>query len=427
MSDCTVKGCPDPRNEAEWHLRPCLHIEGVEHAEGGHHHHWPKQSQGGTEIVGFPCAFCHDRIDNGSWGNKVENINGERHWFVWDIHGECLIDKVIGQVDGGVETAMQVAGVEPPAVTVATDTEAPTLPTVVEVAYNKTSLDIPENMPEEEWTALMGSLQQMVDSVPWWVGDALAFGERVYGETYAQAVEATGMKVERLKNYVWVASHVEKSIRIDNLSWTHHYQVAALLPERQAMLLQRAKDEGMTVEELKRLVRHESIQALTSSESNEWYTPRRYIEAIREVLGEIDLDPASHALADKIVKAKQYYDLEIDGLKEYWEGRVFLNPPYGDLVGSFIEKLTREYDAGRVTEAIALVNAHCTDTSWFQLLWPHVLCFTDHRINFYKSEDMTPATGSTHGNVFIYLGPNEGKFAGVFAQFGTVVKRFGNP
>lgn len=100
MANCTVSGCPDPRNEAEWHLRPCLHIEGVEHAEGGHHHHWPKQSQGGTEIVGFPCAFCHDRVDNADWGNKVENINGDRHWLVWNIHGEILIDKVIGEADG---------------------------------------------------------------------------------------------------------------------------------------------------------------------------------------------------------------------------------------------------------------------------------------------------------------------------------------
>ncbi len=124
---CTVAGCPDPRNEAEWHLRPCLHIGGVEHAEGGHHHHWPKQSQGGTEIVGFPCAFCHDRIDNGNWGNKVEPFpDGTRHWLVWDLHGECLIDRVIGEspsVDGGVATAMEVAGIGPPTVTVATDTK----------------------------------------------------------------------------------------------------------------------------------------------------------------------------------------------------------------------------------------------------------------------------------------------------------------
>jgi len=38
--------------------------------------------------------------------------------------------------------------------------------------------------------------------------------------------------------------------------------------------------------------------------NNNWYTPARYIEAARTVLGEIDLDPASDARGQSVVQAK---------------------------------------------------------------------------------------------------------------------------
>lgn len=55
-------------------------------------------------------------------------------------------------------------------------------------------------------------------------------------------------------------------------------------------------------------------QLLNSSASAEWFTPPRYIEAVREVLGAIDLDPASSLAANRIVQAKRYFT-EVDILK----------------------------------------------------------------------------------------------------------------
>jgi hypothetical protein len=56
-------------------------------------------------------------------------------------------------------------------------------------------------------------------------------------------------------------------------------------------------------------------------------------------------------------------------------------------------------------QAVVLINAHATETDWFRPMWDHVLCFTDHRISFLRG-DSGVATGSTHGSVFVYLGPN---------------------
>lgn len=164
-------------------------------------------------------------------------------------------------------------------------------------------------------------------------------------------------------------------------------------------------------------------QLVQQSLSNEHYTPAKYIDAAREVLTGIDLDPASCPEANATVKATEFYSAKDDGLRREWRGRVWLNPPYGGLTGRFITKLVESYDAGKVSAAIALVNAHCTDTSWFQHLWTGCLCFTDHRINFAGDDTRS---GSTHGSAFAYFGPNEKAFVREFQRFGAVVRQVVN-
>ena len=165
----------------------------------------------------------------------------------------------------------------------------------------------------------------------------------------------------------------------------------------------------------------EAWQNIHSSKSNEWYTPEEYIEAARRVLGSIDVDPASNEEAQtNVVRAETYYTEQEDGLAYDWRGTVWLNPPWGKEHPQFVERLLNQYARGNTTAAILLVNAHSTDTAWFQPLWNHILCFTDHRINFYGSE----GSGSTHGSVFVYLGPDRKAFAEAFSKFGAVVERY---
>src|SRR5258708_17152650 len=104
--------------------------------------------------------------------------------------------------------------------------------------------------------------------------------------------------------------------------------------------------------------------------TNEWYTPARYIEAAREVMGGIDLDLASCEFANHVVQAAHFYTQETNGLMHPWYGRVWLNPPYGKTMqggGSNLEYFTRHlvdhYQCGNVTEAILLIPAN-TATTW---------------------------------------------------------------
>jgi ParB family chromosome partitioning protein len=174
------------------------------------------------------------------------------------------------------------------------------------------------------------------------------------------------------------------------------------------------------------LMAYAKAGTLNSSESPEWYTPERYVDAAREVLGSIDLDPASSAAANEVVRAKQFYSATDDGLAQPWYGRVFLNPPYGTSApkgsATFVPKLVTEYQSGRTTAAVLLTSAHGTDTEWFSLLWDYTLCFTDHRLAFWNEDG--DSAGPTFGSAFTYLGPDRDAFAHVFGAFGAIVVRW---
>jgi hypothetical protein len=101
---------------------------------------------------------------------------------------------------------------------------------------------------------------------------------------------------------------------------------------------------------------HTLTAGVLASTGVEWYTPAQYVDAAREVLGGIDLDPASCDQANRTVRARTYYTAQDDGLEHYWHGRVWLNPPYGKSSALFVGKLLAERAAGRVDAAIVLLN-----------------------------------------------------------------------
>lgn len=176
------------------------------------------------------------------------------------------------------------------------------------------------------------------------------------------------------------------------------------------------------------------------SNSVEHPTPAFVVEAAREVMGGIDLDPASCGEANKVVRATTYYSLALlhDGLTFEWNGRVFLNPPGGKAPKYWQEhyksrsnavcwwrKLLDEYFVGRCSEAIFIgFNLDILQASQGQEEWPDVLkfplCVPSRRIAFTGKDP-------THGNVIAYLPnylPNRPgssyKFKEVFERLGSV-------
>ena len=130
------------------------------------------------------------------------------------------------------------------------------------------------------------------------------------------------------------------------------------------------------------------LKAHFSSATAEWYTPPEIIDLVLDVLGEIDLDPASNT-GKPNVPARRHYTKEDDGLSQPWAGRVFLNPPYGKGIAKWTERLCDEYEQGAVTAAIALLPAR-TDTAWFQGLAKYPRCFLQGRLKFVGAKSSAP-------------------------------------
>ena len=151
--------------------------------------------------------------------------------------------------------------------------------------------------------------------------------------------------------------------------------------------------------------------------NNEWYTPAPLIEAARRVMGKIDLDPASSAVANEIVRATKFYTEEDDGLAQPWEGRVWMNPPYAQpFITQFCHRVAWFYERGEVTEAIVLIN-NASETAYFQALmaFTGAICFPRSRVRFWHPDKKS---APLQGQAIIYLGSQHEKFCEEFAEFG---------
>lgn len=119
-------------------------------------------------------------------------------------------------------------------------------------AVTPVALELPENLSYDEWEMVGSKLKSIEGSILWWVGDWLNFGERKYGETYSQALDATEKNYQTLADAKWVAGRFGFSFRNENLSWSHHRVAAG--EENPTRWLDLAEKEGWTKEDLRRQI-----------------------------------------------------------------------------------------------------------------------------------------------------------------------------
>lgn len=139
----------------------------------------------------------------------------------------------------------------------------------------------------------------------------------------------------------------------------------------------------------------------TTRDTETWLTPPHILDA----LGPFDLDPCAAPEPRPWPTAARHITLPDDGLAQDWNGRVWLNPPYGRAVAGWISKLA---DHGRGT---ALLFAR-TDVAWFgEHVWPRAsaLLFLRGRLKFHKADGSKTVGAANSGapSVLIAYGADD--------------------
>ena len=150
--------------------------------------------------------------------------------------------------------------------------------------------------------------------------------------------------------------------------------------------------------------------------NDEWYTPAGVVGAARELMGGIDLDPASTSEANETVQAKAIYTVEDDGLTQPWRGRVFLNPPFSaQLKRAFCDRLRESVASGDVTQAV-LVTPIDISPKWGDVIrtCASAVALAKGTTNFYGPRGERGGPG--FGHAVSYYGPNAARFASVFGK-----------
>lgn len=164
------------------------------------------------------------------------------------------------------------------------------------------------------------------------------------------------------------------------------------------------------------LSNHQLINA--DSGNPERYTPQYIIEAARQTMGDIDLDPASCSLANRTVQARHYFTITDDGLSRPWFGRVWMNHPYskkGNI--QWVAKLVHEYQIGNISEACCITFTS-TSERWFRPLYHGIQCNLKKRVRFNAPDGSPMKSGATKGSTITYLGPNWEQFYQAFQDLG---------
>ena len=155
----------------------------------------------------------------------------------------------------------------------------------------------------------------------------------------------------------------------------------------------------------------------------DWNAPPKYVELVKNMLGNIDLDPCSNEFS--MVDAKVKYILPTDGLSNSWDAKtIFVNPPYGrdvDRKTSLYDWIKKGMDSSKLGSEVLYLIPVATNTRHFKdIIFKQAkgICFlSDTRLKFWNcgSEDKK---GAPMACCIVYFGQDYDKFYEVFKLSG---------
>lgn len=173
------------------------------------------------------------------------------------------------------------------------------------------------------------------------------------------------------------------------------------------------------------------------SQSNEHYTPDYMVRTFRDIMGWIDLDPASCELANRTIQAERYFGIDDDGYNQEWSGfALFLNPPGGRMPGKqgsqqamWMEKAIYHYDRGDIKTAWLIgFNQEIIARVPTLAKYPHCHVLRPCFLSWDEGEGkLIPKTRPTHSTIIFWLPPKNWSDRRIAEVFTEACKDLGQP
>lgn len=103
-------------------------------------------------------------------------------------------------------------------------------------------------------------------------------------------------------------------------------------------------------------------EATRSSKSSEYYTPRSLFDKLNNIF-HFELDPCTSK--ENPLGVEKYFTKEDDGLAQSWYYNTFINPPFGNGIIQWIEKMNTWASLHFTSQYVMLLPAR-VETKWFQ-------------------------------------------------------------
>lgn len=149
----------------------------------------------------------------------------------------------------------------------------------------------------------------------------------------------------------------------------------------------------------------------------DYFTPVELINAARVAMGGVDLDAASHPIANRKHRIPDYFHINRSAFENDWYGRVWLNPPYGNNAPWF-ERILYFLNTGAVTQLCMLspVWAFTTEQAKPVMRRSSAMVLLSPTPKFWGNS--SNRTGVNHPHAVVYFGDRADEFHAAYASHG---------
>lgn len=151
----------------------------------------------------------------------------------------------------------------------------------VKYRISATYLMLPDGIEFNVTEGLVRRMKGVSDSIRFWLGDLLNYAERNYHEMFSQLLDDTDYSERSIRDMMLVSREVEPTLRREGLTWSHHREVAGLPREEQKCYLEKAESDGLSVLQLRHLVKPQKPREPKQDKSEVYET------ALRKILADI--------------------------------------------------------------------------------------------------------------------------------------------